>query len=659
MLIIKEHDCANIVVNGKTVAVALGYQNAIDTFEKISDIAYLWKRKTNAPVTEMKMHLSVPGEAQFTMIPSVNYNGNGWGSTPEYTGDRDENGEIWTYAYHRITIPSCTYTQTADASVALMAKEDDITSCALYREDDAENHLVMWPEVEGPKTLQRHFWGEAYHGSMEPRDEFEAIIVAYEAEDKAIRYDKLLDFAWRYYAHPIAAPMQPEQLKKLSLAYSRFLYQEEQNGFCGFTMGSQWYRCYGQYMKTFHRYEISWVGQSGVMANSMLREYLETANKESLRMGLAAHDSWLKFSENKCGIVDARIDFHPWRNMPFDKDYKPDIWTLGESEYESHSVYAGKKFLRDENGRILLQIDACNVGGAADAYFEAYDLAKECGYDKPEYLETAISICNFAIKTQADDGRFAKSWYQNGEVRVADGTIGCFLILPLLTAYKRTGEKKYFDSALKAFKFYYGALERDGYTTAGALDTYCIDKESSSPLIRDALVLYEITGDKQYLTASENIGWYLCTWLMHYTIKYPEESLIGQMGYDTFGSTSVSTAHQALDQYALRDVISFLKLAEYTDNIQWREKAIAFWCNACQCISDGTMYLNGRLRPAGAQDEAVFHTRWGRRSVGSFRPSQWLPAWPAAFRLETLDHHPDWSVFREGLNEISGKIERK
>ena len=144
---------------------------------------------------------------------------------------------------------------------------------------------------------------------------------------------------------------------------------------------------------------------------------------------------------------------------------------------------------------------------------------------------------------------------------------------------------------------------------------------------------------------------------MHYTIKYPEESLIGQMGYDTFGSTSVSTAHQALDQYALRDVISFLKLAEYTDNIQWREKAIAFWCNACQCISDGTMYLNGRLRPAGAQDEAVFHTRWGRRSVGSFRPSQWLPAWPAAFRLETLDHHPDWSVFREGLNEISGKIE--
>ena len=55
MLIIKEHDCANIVVNGKTVAVALGYQNAIDTFEKISDIAYLWKRKTNAPASILSL----------------------------------------------------------------------------------------------------------------------------------------------------------------------------------------------------------------------------------------------------------------------------------------------------------------------------------------------------------------------------------------------------------------------------------------------------------------------------------------------------------------------------------------------------------------------------------------------------------------------------
>lgn len=656
MKIVKEQGHANILVGGKVVAQAHEVAGAVDSFVEINEIAYLWKRKCDTPVTEMKMHLTVGGEAGFTMIPAVNYNGNGWGTMPEYTKDRDENGEIWKYAYHRITIPSCTYTQTSEASIALMAHEDDVTSCSLYREDDCQHHVIMWPEVEGPRTLQRHFWGEPYQGSMEPCDEFEVIIVAYEAEDKPIRYDRLLDFAWRYYAHPIAPPMQPEELKRLGLAYSKFLYEEEENGFCGFTMGSQWYRCYGQYMKTFHRYEISWVGQSALMANMMLLDYLETKNKESLRMGLAAHDSWLKFSENTAGIVDARIDFHEWRNLLFDKDYKPDIWKLGECEFETHMGHIGKTFRRDENGRIILQIDACNVGGAADAYFEAYDLAKKCGYDKPEYEKMAYAICDFAIKTQASDGRFAKSWENDGKVRVADGTIGCFLVLPLLTAYKRSGKQEYFDSALRAFNYYYEALERDGFTTAGALDTYSIDKESSSPLLRDAIALYEITQDKAFITKAENIAWYLRTWLMHYTIKYPEDSLIAQMGYDTFGSTSVSTPHQALDQYALRDVISFLKLAEYTGNTQWKEVGVTFWCNACQGISDGTMYLNGRLRPAGSQDEAIFHTRWSRRAVGPFRPSQWLPAWPIAFRLETLAAHPDWSVFREGLTEIKDKI---
>lgn len=659
MKILKEQGKSNIIVGGKVVAYALECEGAHDSFEEISDIAYLWKRHTDTPVTEMQMHLVVPGEIGFTMIPSVNYNGNGWGDTPEYTGDRDENGEIWKYAYHRITVPSCTYTETKDASVALMAHEDDVTSCAHYREDDGQHHLVMWPEVEGPRTLQRHFWGEAYEGSMEPRSDFEVIITAYEAEDKVIRYDRLLDFTWRYYAHPIAPPRQPEELKRLALSYTKFLYQEEQNGFGGFTMGSQWYRCYGQYMKTFHRYEISWVGQSAVMANMMLREYLETGNKESLRMGLLAHDSWIKFSENNCGIIDARIDFHEWRVHPFSADYEPDIWKLGESEYETHMGRRGKTFPRYADGRIMLERDSCNLGGAADAYFEAYDLAKECGVDRPEYEKTAYDLCDFAIKTQGESGIFAKSWDDDGNVKIADGTIGCFLILPLLTAYKRSGEKKYFDSALKAFNFYYGALERDGFTTAGALDTYCIDKESSSPLLRDAIYLYEITGDKKFLSAAENIAWYLRTWLMHYTIKYPEDSMIAEMKYDTFGSTSVSTAHQALDQYALRDVLSFIKLADYTGNVQWREIGVTFWCNACQYISDGTAYLNGRLRPAGAQDEAIFHTRWSRRAVGPFRPSQWLPAWPSAFRLEALYAHPDWDLFREGLTKIEGKIERK
>ena len=73
-------------------------------------------------------------------------------------------------------------------------------------------------------------------------------------------------------------------------------------------------------------------------------------------------------------------------------------------------------------------------------------------------------------------------------------------------------------------------------------------------------------------------------------------------------------------------------------------------------LSDGTLMVNGRLRPAGGQDEAIFHTRWGRSFVPPFMPSQWLPAWPCAFRLENLRWCDDWAFFDEGLQHIEGKI---
>ena len=273
---------------------------------------------------------------------------------------------------------------------------------------------------------------------------------------------------------------------------------------------------------------------------------------------------WLRVGQYPDGHVAARLDWHPWRYMEFPADFKPDRWEVGEAMYESFVSFPGKKFRRAPDGQILLQSDACNNGGAADCYFEAYNLLKKAGIDKAEYLEAAYRICDFALKNQRESGAFYKSWDEQGNVLAKDGTIGCFLVLPLITAYQMGKDRKYLDGAKKAFDFYYGSLEWDGFTTAGALDTYCIDKESASPLLRDALALYDVTGEGRYLKAAEKIAWYLCTWMMHFTIHYPKDSLIGKMGYDTFGSTSVSTAHQALDQYALRDVLSFIRLYELT-----------------------------------------------------------------------------------------------
>ena len=641
--------------DGEAFAKNLPAAGASDTFEELEPGAWRWRRRTAEPTGHMRMEAVLFGEPSFTMIPAVSYNGNGWGNTPEYVGDCFE-GVPWTFASHRCTIPSCTYSENDRVCLALMAEAGDNTACSLYKTPEGERHVVIFPEEEGPKTLQRHFWGEPFAGTMKPRCDFTTILLARSSDGGRHRYKTLLDFAWRYYGHSILPPMPAAELYRLSIAFSRYLFEREKDGFAAFTTGAQWHMDGTTYRKTEHCYEIGWVGQSASMANAFIWDYLKTGDKEKLDLALEAHDSWLREGRFPAGHFAARIVFDPWRYEEFPKEYEPDRWKCGECDYEMFKGFAGRKFRRASDGKILLTHDACNSGTGAEGYFEAYRLLKQAGIDKPEYLEAALGVCDFALANQDADGAFAKSWDEDGNVLTKKGTIAAFLILPLITAYRTVKEPKYLAGAARAFDFYYAALERDGFTTAGALDTYCIDKESASPLLRAALALFDEMGDKKYIAKAEKIAWYLCTWMMHFTVQYPADSLLGKMGYDTFGSTSVSTAHQALDQYALRDVISFMKLYELTGFAQWRERAIAFWCNACQCVSDGTQYINGRLRPAGAQDEAIFHTRWGRHGVKPFGPSQWLPAWPCAFRLENFRWHPDWTLFDTGLTEIEGQI---
>lgn len=647
-----------IDIDGKVYASIPALEGTTDRFEKIEDGAWKWHRHTDAPTDRMRMEMILLGEPTFTMIPAVSYNGNGWGDTPEYVGDRAEDGTPWSFASHRVTIPACTYSENEHISIALMAEPNSNSACSLYRVDEGEKHVLIFPEEEKPKTLNRHFWGESFQGTMEPINDFEGIIFAVPSDGSRHRYKCLLDFAWRYYGHSIKAPRCAEELYRLSLEYGKYLLQIEPDGFIGFTNGAQWHPSIGSYRQLKHSYEIGWVGQNASLATAFIYDYVANGDKSNLELGIAVLDAWLKHFNAEKGFIPARIGYPggkstsgiPWETMT-KEDVDPMEW--GEAQLEGILAKVGRP---KPPKNVAVAHDACNLGTGAEGYFEAYDLLSSIGIDKPEYLKAALDTCDFALTSQDENGCFAKSWDKEGHVISKKGTIGCFLILPLVNAYKRTKNRKYLDSAIRAFDFYYDELEREGFTTAGALDTYSIDKESASPLLRDALVLFEITQDRNYVAKAEKIAWYLCTWMMHFTVEYPDECVIKELGYDTFGSTSVSTPHNACDQYALRDLLSFLKLSELTGLAQWRERALVFWCNATQGISDGTLVVNGRLRPEGSQDEAICHTRWRRNSTPAFCPTQWLAAWPCAFRLENLRWHKDWSFFDEGLSHIEGKL---
>jgi len=396
--------------------------------------------------------------------------------------------------------------------------------------------------------------------------------------------------------HPEIPVRSTDEIRDLSIKFIHENLWAEEDIFKGFSIGL-WQRNGGWIQRPGWKYEIGWAGQNISTANSLLADYLKNGNKQSLERGIACLDTWATYCPLPNGLIRNHFDY----------------------------------VLGIENSEEIL--DACNLGDAAEDFLVAYELAQQCGYERGNYKTLALNICDFMQKNQQTSGQFGKGWDTDGNCLYREGTIGAYIIPPMVRAYRAAGEQKYLHSAEKAFNFYFNDYAKNGFTSAGALDTWCIDKESSWPMLHSAMLLFEATNDSTYLTKAERISWYLSTWLWHYSMPVADSSDFKKYGYDTFAGTAVSTQHHHLDPYGLILVPEWLKLARLTGNSIWKEKALAVWANGNQVVADGKTKIHGVVRPAGSQAEAYFQTYWVGQP-GQF--NDWLVLWPSAMRLEVL-----------------------
>ena len=605
-----------VLLDGTAVMTIPVPEGCEDSFVAIGEDAFRWTRKCAEPTDRMKLTLRMAYKPRYFQVPSVSYNGNGWGSGAQYYGYGDK-GQPWSYAWHRVAIPACTYTESDQYAVALFGEEKGGMSCSVYEDGDETVQELIWPETEAPKVLFKRCWKPAYYGTMEPTDCFTGVVMLMHAGKPRECVKKLLDFAWDYFKRDVKMGYTPERVRQLDLLYFRSNWHKKHNGLIGFAEGVNWsdeHSCFMHHNR--EQYEIGWVGQNGAQACALLDEYLITGEEDLKEKAISVLDTWDAYAFLDNGMMLVHLA------------EKPD------------------RLDNRINGDIPVLIDSCNLGTAATYFFRAADLCKKAGIDRPSYEKRAFGLCDFFVSAQQESGEFAKTYFLDGSIDSPHGSVGAFIILPLLDAYEKTGEQKYLDSALKGLDFYLDEFNVFGYTTAGALDSNCVDKESGAPIIRGSIRAYELTKDQKYLDAAVEIGYYLATWQWHYSVDFPKDSMAGQMHLDTYGSTSVSAAHNALDHYGLYWVPEYLKLAELTGNNMWRERARALWYNGIQLLSDGTLVVKGRVRPAGSQDESIRHTRWGRPDNRYFVTSEWCTAWQGTFRHIALEMMDDWSILR-------------
>ncbi|MBQ4151300.1 MAG: hypothetical protein IJC81_05815 [Clostridia bacterium] len=409
-----------------------------------------------------------------------------------------------------------------------------------------------------------------------------------------------------------------DEIWRLGMAYSRFL-QMEFRGKLLFSSGIHPTEKGPYFVPHF---EIGWCGQNIMNARMHVLEYLRTGEKALLDNAIRVCETWLD-KQHPSGLILAHWE---WYTEGLNSTVQPRDYTKSWASNVSYKT-----------GWLP---ETCNTAWAGCEMLKVWDLLRKNGIDRPDFKEFALKILDFFCDNYSEKFAFGKAWDFDGKCVEEGGTIGAFVTMALTEAYRILGDKRYLEFAEKSLEFYMKRDVDNFICTAGAIDCTCEDKETAGPVIIAALDLYEFTKEKKYLEYALKASYYFASWMYAYDGYYGPEKEFTKYGYYTSGSTAVSVQHPALDQWGELMCCEWLRLAEYTGDKRWKDRALMMWYNATQCIADENNRLfHDKVRPIGAQNEAFYQARWGHRKNcnESGHLNDWCVSWVNVFRLNVLD----------------------
>lgn len=576
----------------------------------------IWTNTGVEPITFSPAFECITGfSPTFYLIPCVNYNGNRAGSGGEPKGLLLD-GKPWTFSYERTGLPGATFSEDARIAAGLFASAEDAQSlrCACSMEPVGEGmaHRLVWPPRETPlvySDTDEYAPAAVRELTLAPGGSFRAVFFLYVAkvDGPNTGWFRAYDEALALFAPAIEARTPHERVWELGIGYLKDSLWVDDDAFTGFSIGllpggvhsrgaagKQWKQ------RTTYRYEIGWAGQNFTNAVLLIHDYLDTGNADSLDRAEKCISRW-------CGSARAA-------NGLF------------------HVVYDG---LLVGNGNPV--VDTCNLGWGALMAMNAYELCLGIGREHADWLDMGLKCCDFFAGAWERHGTLGKAWRLDGMLAEPGTTVGAFMIPAFLKAYGLTGRRDYLQVAEEAFTLYRQDLDAMA-CNGGALDTSCIDAETTWPLFAAALDLYDLTGSRQYLDAALKAGYYTLSWVFHYDIPPDSGSDFEALGFRSAGASGVSAQHHHLHFGALYYVAHWIRLGELTGDSRWARRARMVWASSLRVISDGTLAHHGMTRPPGSENEAFMQCDWGTGENGGVKhyANDWLVVWPCTFRLINL-----------------------
>ncbi|MFD0673878.1 hypothetical protein [Cohnella sp. GCM10027633] len=167
----------------------------------------------------------------------------------------------------------------------------------------------------------------------------------------------------------------------------------------------------------------------------------------------------------------------------------------------------------------------------------------------PEWLAGTRRLADAFVGLWRKYGQFGQ-WanVENGELLVG-GSAACGIApagLALCGAY--FGDESYAEVAEQSALQYYRQFTAKGVTTGGPGEILqCPDSESAFALLESYVVLYEVSGDRDWVGRAEEAALQCMTWCVSYDFRFPAGSTFGRLGMRTTGSViaNVQNKHSA------------------------------------------------------------------------------------------------------------------
>ena len=581
--------------------------------------------------------VSVKTENKMTdwFVPSFSYSGNAFGDGMEPKGLMFE-GEPWVFPSDHAGVPGCSVVMGEHGCSALfLAPAEYRSASSLEVDGDTIVQRTFFTHIEYPKAyLEKFLLGDAVLNTVTLSAGESMAVTAQlflSEESGTFGYRSFIEYLLTDYTRDPIKRDTPE-IYEYSMSFLRGLIEKPQ----GLTLTNVGWlprkRQVGDNLVTMfvlrasNQYECGWCGQNISNAWLLLWDNMKKTNRSVSKdceiapfdMSFAVKGSFDTASEdyqNAIAILDS------WQKYRFPNGLVP--VNLG------HAL----------KGNTEYTLDLCNLGWFVYQYLNAYVLLKNGGIEREDYLETARGVLDAVLHYPALGKGFPQTINEKGEVLCDLGMAGAMMTVAALQMYRVTGEDKYLAAGKESFDFYYEKYLSHNAAAGAALDTYCIDKESAGPVLRAALMLEKVVGDGTYLRKAENVACYLQTWMFYYDIPFPEDTDAFRTGFTTLGATAVSAQHHHLDCWASYYAPDLRYLAAVTGNTFWNRASDYLREYTFQGISNGKTEFHGLIRPAGAQNEAIFQSSWtfdGKNEKGQF--NDWLVSWVNAFRLMDMDH---------------------